>query len=355
MCLTDLYHSLDPTLPGTSCNNPTVARAKVSDIRETETSSSVPQDPPALQTASTEVSWMSLAVEKTKGLQQLLARRLPRDITGTQTTRVQTQAQPPQQTEVQTSAQVQAVKLQQSSTVTLQAVNQAPTAAVKAARVQGSCPAHTVKASLVPLQQKTAASALVKLFPESQTSPQTTESQTQSGPTHCSSHPLDQNKPWTTQSFFQISKQTEISSPLARESATQSSAPSSLSSGQNATQQPPWSIRGLQPTNQLKSTASVSTTSVTTAPPSPVSVLGRDKDKEVIVQENISTPLAKRALRDRPGSERAAFLHKRAEWTTVTATTEVCFYEQEQPIIPEFSFSKTKNLLNVSFSLPMLQ
>lgn len=48
---------------------------------EVETALAVPPEPqPVPQTASSEVSWVSMAMEKTRSLQQLFTSRFPRDL-----------------------------------------------------------------------------------------------------------------------------------------------------------------------------------------------------------------------------------------------------------------------------------
>uniref|UniRef100_A0AAQ4Q5P5 DUF4592 domain-containing protein n=1 Tax=Gasterosteus aculeatus aculeatus TaxID=481459 RepID=A0AAQ4Q5P5_GASAC len=128
----------------------TEVQTSSSNLREVETS--VQELQPAPQTTSSEVSWISMAMEKTRSLQQLFTNRLPRDFTG-----VQTAARPQAQTETPTGAQeqTQPVKLQQSTT-TIEGANQSRTDAVKAEKVQSGSQTEAVKPSpALAVQQKT--------------------------------------------------------------------------------------------------------------------------------------------------------------------------------------------------------
>lgn len=271
-----------------------------SNLKEVETAVAAPQEPqPAPQTASSEVSWMSLAMEKTRSLQQLFTSRFPRDFTGVQTAAARPQAQ----TETPTGAQTQTVKTQQSTTQP-EAANQPSTDAVKA-----ESKAQTVKPSLVAAQQKTSLQSNTSREP--QTLRQTSEPQSASQP---ASHPAVQTNPWTTQSPLHSATLTETS----QGSVTQSLAQSYLSSGQ---QQPAWSNRSLHPVNQLKSTT-VSTTP--SAPPPPVSASGRGEREAAVQEKEGSSQSGRRAGWAGSVSEKAAFLEKRAEWTTAPGTKGVC-------------------------------
>ncbi|XP_054471851.1 uncharacterized protein cracdla [Anoplopoma fimbria] len=316
LCLTKLFHSLDPTPSGFSLpvkhntlptSNPHTMAPEVkttsSNLKEVETAVQEPQ--PAPQTASAEVSWMSLAMEKTRSLQQLFSSRFPRDFTA-----VQTEARPQAQvqTETLTAAQVQTqtVKLQQSTTP-IEAANQPSTDAVKAETVQSRIQAQTGKPSLMAVQQKTP-----PLQSNTSREPQTLK-QTSEPPfaSQSASHPAVQTSPYIPYTLHSSTK-TETSSQFAQGNATQSLAQFYLSSGQ---QQPPWSGRGPHPANQLKSTNSVSTTTSVSSPP-PVSALGR-REGEATMQEKEGASLSgRRAVRAGSVSGKAAFLEKRAEWTT---------------------------------------
>uniref|UniRef100_A0A3Q1G1V4 KIAA1211 like n=1 Tax=Acanthochromis polyacanthus TaxID=80966 RepID=A0A3Q1G1V4_9TELE len=231
-----------------------------SDPREAETAPQEPQ--PAPQTATSEVSWMSLAMEKTRSLQQLFTSRFPRDFTGMQTaSRPQAQAPPANPTE--TSAQIQTVKIQEGSTQ-LEAANQ-PSAEAALSRSQ----AQTVRSPPVEAQQKATS--------------------------------------WTTPSPVHVPLQTE---PTPQFTSQPSLAQSYLSSGQ---QQLSWSSRG--PATQLRSTAETLTPAVTSpaAPPS-VDSLGTGEEDPTGKNEAPSLSV-RRAVWSGSISDRAVFLEKRAEWT----------------------------------------
>ncbi|XP_031725491.1 acrosomal protein KIAA1210 [Anarrhichthys ocellatus] len=288
----------------------TATEVKTTSSSPKEVEPSVQEPQPAPQTASSEVSWMSLAMLKTRSLQQLFTSRFPRDLTGAQTAaRPQAQVQ----AEAPTGAQAQTVKLQQSTTP-IEAANQPSTDAVKAETVQRSrSQEQSVKPLLMAAQQKTPP-VQSSTSREPQTLNQIVEPQS-------ASHPAVQNNPWTTQSPSHSSTQTETSSQFAQGSVTQSLAQFYLSSGQ---QQPPWSSRGVHTANQLKSTNSVCTTSSVSSPP-PGSALGRG-EREATMQEKEGAPLsARRAVWG--GSvgvgEKASLLEKRAEWTTPPGTKGV--------------------------------
>ncbi|XP_038576775.1 CRACD-like protein isoform X1 [Micropterus salmoides] len=298
---------------------PTEVQTNSSKPKEVETSLAAPQEPKSdPQTSSSEVSWMSLAMEKTRSLQQLFTSRFPRDFTGGQTA-ARPQAQTTNQTDATTGeqTQTQTVKVQQSATP-LEAANQPSTDAAKAETVPSRSQAQTFKPSLMGVQQKMSMASPVQsnTSREAQTSKESNEPQ--SIPNTAQSTSVQTNAR-TIQSPMHSYPQTEISSQFAQGSVTQSLAQSYLSSGQ---QQPPWSNRGLHPTNQLKSTTSVSSPSSATAPP-PVSALGRG-EREAIMQEKEGASLSgRRAVWAGSISEKAAFLEKRAEWTAPPGTKGV--------------------------------
>ncbi|XP_051261033.1 uncharacterized protein cracdla isoform X2 [Dicentrarchus labrax] len=278
---------------------PTEVQTTSSNTKEAEVVLSAPHEPqPAPQTASSEVSWMSLAMEKTRNLQQLFTSRFPRDFTGMQAAaRPQAQVQTMNPTETVTGAQIQTqtVKIQQSASP-VEVANQTSTDVVKAETVKSRCQAQAVKPSLVAVQQKTSAASPVQsnTSREPQTSKQCNEPQPHTGTTQSASQSaFVQTNTRTTQSPLHSSVQTETSSQFGQGSVTQSLAQSYLSSGQ---QQPLWSNRGPPPASQLKSTTSaltsVSTISSATAPP-PVSALGRG-EREAPVQEKEGAALSGR-------------------------------------------------------------
>ncbi|CAB1458719.1 unnamed protein product [Pleuronectes platessa] len=317
---------LKNTIPSTGNSSITSAevRATSSDAGEVGTAPSVPQEPQfAPAPASSELSWMSLAMEKTRTLQHLFTSRFPRDFTGAQTVaRPQAQVQPTTQTETQIA------EVQQGSTPS-QAANLPSSYTVKTATVQSTSQAQAVKPSLVSVQQNptTVATGLSETPKEAQTSKQTNESQshpsiTQSA-SQCLSHPPVQTKPWTPQFPLRSSTQADTSSQFAlKGSAIHSLAQSS--SSQQATSQPPaWTNRGVQPTNPLKTTASVSTTTSITAPLPPVSALGKGERDANVQEKEGPSPIGRRAVLGGSVSKRAAFLEKTSEWVTPAGAKEV--------------------------------
>ncbi|XP_070832821.1 CRACD-like protein isoform X2 [Chaetodon trifascialis] len=309
--------------PPTTCDlhiMPTEVQTTSSNPKEVETTFAAPQEPqPVHQPAPSEVSWMSLAMEKTRSLQQLFTIRFPRDFTGVQSAaRPQAQVQTATQTETLTGAQIQTqtVKIQESTT-SLEAANQPSTDAVKTETAQIRSLAQTVKPTLMVVQQKTST-----VFPvqsntsrEPQASKQTSEPQSHPNTTQ----PASQSVPVQANPATSQSPSAQTSPQLAQGSATQSLAQSYLSSGQ---QQPPWSNRGLQLKSATPAPTSVSTTSSATAPP-PVSASGRE-EREASMQEKESASLSgRRAVWAGSVSEKAAFLEKRAEWANPPGTKGV--------------------------------
>ncbi|XP_010771159.1 uncharacterized protein KIAA1211-like isoform X2 [Notothenia coriiceps] len=271
-----------------------------SNLKEVEAVVPAPQEPqPAPPTASSEVSWMSLAMEKTRSIQQLFTNRFPRDFTGGQTA-----PGPQAQTEVQsgTQAQTQTVKIQQSTTP-LEAANQPPTEAETGRR--GS-DAQTGKPSLISAQQKISP-VQSNTCTDPLTAKQTSEPQS-------ASHPAVQTR--TAQSPLHSSAQTDTSSQLTQGNVTQSLAQSYLSSVQG---QPSWSNRGLNAANQLKSTSVF--TSASASPP--VSALGKGEKETTVQEKEGPSQSGRRAVWAGAVSEKAAFLEKRAEWTTPPGTKGV--------------------------------
>lgn len=344
MCLTELCHSSDPAPSGFSLPvkhdppstydphiKPTDAQTTCSNSKEVETALVEPKPAPqaAPQTAPSEVSWMSLAMEKTRSLQQLFTSRFPRDFTGTQAAaRPQAQAQTTNQTEAPTAAQMQTQSLKaQQSTTPPEAAN--PPSA-DAAKAESRSQAHTVRPSLVLVQQKTSTTSPVQSNPSREAQPSKETSEPQSHPTAAqSASPSVQTNPRTTQTPVQFSL-TGTSSQSAQGSVTQSLAQSYLSSGQQQQQQqPPWSSRtGLHSANQLKSTTSapspVSTSSSATPSSPAVSASGRGEKEAAVQEKQGALQSGTRPVWAGSVSERAAFLEKRAEWTTTPGTKGVC-------------------------------
>ncbi|XP_074551056.1 uncharacterized protein cracdla isoform X2 [Halichoeres trimaculatus] len=279
-------------------------------LKEGEIIPAAPQEPaPTPQSASAEVSWMSLAMEKTKSIQQLF-NRFPRDFSGAPP-RPQGQA-PPASPAVQT--QTQTVKVQQS-TMPLEATKQPPADAARAETAQSKSQTQAVKPSLVAVQQKTSSAPPVKANTpkEPPTSKQSSQPQLNAAP---SASAVKTNPSAAQSPLLSAAKTTTTTSPSAQGGATQSLAQSYLSSAQQQQQQqqqqPPWSSRAPQQVNQLKSTTPTPASPTSPAPPAPESA---PEEKETAEQEKESAPLSV--------SQRAAFLEKRAERITPAATKPV--------------------------------
>ncbi|CAJ1079668.1 proteoglycan 4 [Xyrichtys novacula] len=391
----------DQTLPGISspvkktppsADSPRIMPTEVQTVAKVETSSfnlidtesipAAPQEPPpSPHSSSSDVSWMSLAMEKTKSFQQLFT-RFPRDFSGT-APRPQAQVPPVSQAPTQSVVQVhaQTLKMQQNM-APLEAPKQPPADAVKADTVQSKGQVQIVKPSSVAVQQKTSMTSPVKSqplrepFPLKQTSQfqpplnttpsaphqtlkttaqsplhSATKTQTPSQPiqpplhsaikTQTPSQPVQpslhsatkisipsqpiqppvqsatkiQTPSQPTQPPSQSATKTLIS-PFAKGGTTQSLAQSYLSSGQQQQQQPPWSNRALQSTNQFKSTTPAPS-SVPAAPSaaSPAPDSAPEEKKETTVQEKEPAPVSV--------SQRAAFLEKRTERISPPATKGV--------------------------------
>ncbi|KAM7380332.1 hypothetical protein PAMP_003636 [Pampus punctatissimus] len=261
--------------------------------KEVETALTTSQEPqPAPQTTTSGVSWMSLAMEKTRSIQNLFTSRFPRQAAA----QPQVQTRPTNQTETSTGAQIhtQTVKLQQSTTPLL-AANQSLTDIATAEAVQSRGQSQTVKSAVMPtVQQKTLTSSpgQSNATKEQQTSKQVNEPQlsTAQPVSHSVSHLM-----WTTQqSPLRSNSKTDTTPQFAQANAT----------------------RDLQTPNQPKSTTSaptlVSTTS-TVAAPSPVSASEKESP----------SLLGERAVWAGSISEKAAFLEKRTEWTNLPGTKGV--------------------------------
>ncbi|XP_029937474.1 cancer-related regulator of actin dynamics [Myripristis murdjan] len=317
--------------------------------KDINTAPSGPQEPQtAPQTAPSEVSWMSLAMEKTRSLQQLFTSRLPRDFTGMQTAaRPQAQVQPTNQgqavtqshlqkvmqseTQTETQIQAQTVKTQQSKPQLQTLIETA-----KPPMIQSASPAQTAKPSLTTVQQRISSLSTNQLYTskvsqvskqpnELSSQPNTTQPLTQSG-LNSASHPPIHTNLWTTQSPLRSSPQMEATPPHAQAAATQSLAKSHLSSGQHPTpQQPPWNNRGLHSASQPKAITtaqasfSVSSPSPASAP-TPLSAAG-GRERTATFQGKEGPSLSeRRAVWSGPVGEKAAFLEKRTEWTAPSGT-----------------------------------
>ncbi|XP_041662308.1 proteoglycan 4 [Cheilinus undulatus] len=164
------------------------------------------EPPPPPQSASSEVSWMSLAMEKTKSIQQLFT-RFPRDLTGA-APRPQAQSQPTCPAPTPAVVQTQTVKMQQSaaqpeatkqqqSTAPVEAAKQVPADAVKAETAQSTSQTQAVKPSVVAAQQRASISSPIISNTSREPLPSKQTSQPQPQPT--TTHPAVKTNPMTTQ------------------------------------------------------------------------------------------------------------------------------------------------------------
>ncbi|KAM9342279.1 uncharacterized protein cracdla [Pholidichthys leucotaenia] len=272
--------------------------------KEAETVSKQPQ--PAPQRTSSEVSWMALAMEKTRSLQQLFTSKFPRDLTGSVQTNAQSTRRPQaqvQQTETTTGTQTQtlAVRMQQCAaqwqcanqpeTVQSTSTSQAPTLVNVTPKAS---PAHSNASKETQPSKKT----------EDHTKPNVTQSVS-----HPASHLVTETITRTTKSPSPSSLQAQSISQVAQGSSTQSLAQSYLSSNR---QDPSRTNRGLKPTTSAQ--IPVSAASSDTVPPSG-SAQGKGEGDATAQKDNLPFS-TRRAIRTGSVSEKAAFLEKRAEWTT---------------------------------------
>ncbi|XP_024141975.1 CRACD-like protein isoform X1 [Oryzias melastigma] len=278
---------------------------------------------PSPQTSSSsEVSWISLAMEKTRTIQQLFTSRLSRDsgaqpqptaqsetMSGQQNPTVSSSANQPtadkkaarevsstrflrdvvDQTEIKIVPETQSetLKCQQHPT---QTPNQSLSDTVREETLETS-----VKPSIVVKRQKIASPALSHTSRESHSFKQTKEDLIDTS-LHTSQSPspsaLPAN-PWATLSPLRSASQTVSSShpePPAQTSVQQ--------------QQTPWSI-------PLKSTTAAQTPA-SAAPPTD----SESEEKESPVQKEAPSLSVRRAVWTGSASDRAVFLEKRAAWTT---------------------------------------
>ncbi|KAM8856708.1 uncharacterized protein cracdla isoform 2-T4 [Spinachia spinachia] len=302
-CSLPVKHAMLPT-----DNPPTMAtevQTTPSNLKEEEASAQELQQAP--QTNSSEVSWMSMAMEKTRTLQQLFTNRFPRDLTGVQTAarpQAQVQAEAPTGAHEQTPT----VKLQ-ASTTTIEGANRSRTDAVKAETAPSGSPTQAVKPP--------PASAVQQKTPPLQSS--TSREPQALNPTGEPAFPAQSVKsnPWTTQSPSHPSTTPQTSAPAAQEAGTL--AQFYLSSGQ---QQPPWCSRGAHTANQLHSTNSHCITSSASSQPC-VSASGREERDAPTQEKDVASLSGRRAVWAGSADEKASFLEKRAEWTTPLGTKGV--------------------------------
>lgn len=223
------------------------------------------------QATSTEVSWMTMAMLKTRSLQSLFTSKFPRDLTGTQTAarsqKVQTtnQAQGDAQAEcIKNTAQPlsDAVKTEQSKTQAQTVKQSLPAATAQQQRTPNTFPVKADTSKEAPISK-------------------TTEMESQTTSAEPSPQSVTQNTNiWTSQSPLRSVRQVE--------SASQSS---SLSS-----QQPPWSARSLR------------STGLASAPSS--------QDAGADSENSRANKDEGKLVRASSVSKKAAFLERQSEWTS---------------------------------------
>ncbi|XP_034042726.1 LOW QUALITY PROTEIN: acrosomal protein KIAA1210 [Thalassophryne amazonica] len=303
----------------------------IAEMQEPSTSpkemGNTPQEPQsAPKTVSSEVSWMNLAMEKTRSLQQLFTSRFPRETAYRPQMQSQLPSQEQSESHSQTAMQPEVPAGTQRQMWTVKTPkkcfnsacpNAFTTNAVKPSITQSRSLEQSVKP---PVQQKTSVTSNSQSSTSGQTqvandppvSPSTSQSMLQ---------PLSHTKIQTAQSA-----QTETVSPPAHGPGTQSLTEPQPPSDQQATpQQPPWCNRGLHLASQLKSTTSTlsSTSTVTSASAqSPVSGL-ENEDRAAAMQEQEGRSLSvRRTVWAGSRDEELLFLERRAEWITPPVTKE---------------------------------
>lgn len=239
---------------------------------------------------------MSLALEKTRSLQQLFVGRFPRDLTGVQ-------ARPRAHVHVMNQTEAPAVGQLQTGFTSHDATNHPSMEASKAETQQSRSPAQTVKPKMSPPSAA-----------DQQTSKNTAQPASVWAYPHTAPSPLS-------------SVQAETSPQSAQMSVAQSLGKFYLSSCQQQQHpSPTWSNRGQvasKCTTSAPSTVSASSP-VTDSPRVSASVRG---EREELTEEKVSASVSRRqAIRLESVSMKAAFLEKQAHWTTLSGTTVCTFY-----------------------------
>uniref|UniRef100_A0A8C7YXJ4 DUF4592 domain-containing protein n=1 Tax=Oryzias sinensis TaxID=183150 RepID=A0A8C7YXJ4_9TELE len=346
-----IKHNIPPT---DNLNSPNTVQTSSSSVKETE-----PQ--PAPQTSSTEVSWMSLAMEKTRTIQQLFTSRLSRD-SGARTqpqSTVQTEATSGMQTQKETTSGQQNPIVPSATNLTIadkKAVGEPSSSTFlrdvqSTARPQGQSVDHTetrivpqsqnetvtcqqhptqtpnqplsdtaweesvqtletsLKPSIVVKRQKMTSPALSHISRESYSFKQTKEDQSQLNPSLHTSQSVSpsalQTNPWMSLSPLRSASQTVSSSHSG-----QVNAPEPLAQASVQHQLAPWSN---PPAGQLKSTTAAQTPTPAGPPADSASESG---EKEPPTQKDVPSLSVRRAVWTGSASDRAVFLEKRAAWTT---------------------------------------
>lgn len=249
-------------------------------------------------------------MEKTRSLQQLLTSRFQRDFTGTQTA-----AQPKSLEETMTGSQVkvQAVKIQQSTT-------QPSSDIVKEESVQSNSQEEAVKPSTAATQKKMMQSSQIESNSPRHSKIFRQRSQSQTQPNRAQSDA--QTIPRTTHPPSPSSPPIGNTSPFTKGYAPQLVPQSHPSSVQ---QQTPWTSRGFQPVTQLKHVppALESEPEVTSAVVPTLESAQERREREVSVPKESPSLVSKRVLWTGSMADRAAFMEKRAEWSTPPSLKEV--------------------------------
>ncbi|XP_054887855.1 capping protein-inhibiting regulator of actin dynamics isoform X2 [Poeciliopsis prolifica] len=253
---------------------------------------------PSPQASSSDLSWMVLAMEKTRSLQHLLTSRFQRDFTSTQTgVRPKSQEEPIAGPQVQN----QTGKIQQSTP-------QLSSDKMKEESVQSSGQEQAAKPSTPASQKK-----LTTQF-ESCSSRASPISRQMSQPNRAQSD--NQAIPRTTHSPSPSSPLIGNTSPFTftRRNVPQLLAQSYQSSPQ---QQTCWTSQGLQPATQLKHAPSTlePEPAVTSAASPTLDFALERREKESSVPKESSSLVSKRVLWTGSAADRVAFMEKRAEWT----------------------------------------
>ncbi|XP_029696574.1 cancer-related regulator of actin dynamics isoform X2 [Takifugu rubripes] len=261
-----------------------------SKLKEAET---CPQEPqPTAPTAPPEVSWMSLAMEKTRSLQQLFAGRFPRDLTGVQ-------ARPQTHVHVMNTTEAPAGEQLQTSSTSHDATNHPSMEAGQAETQQSRNSAQAVKPKMSPL-----------LAADQQTNKchsQPNTAQPTSQPASVWAHPHTTPSPLS-------SVQAETSPQSAQTSVAQSLAQFYLSSGQKQHPSPTWSDRGQVTSKCPSAPASASASSSVRASPL-VSASVRGEKEESMQEKGNASVSGRQAIWSGSVGMKAAFLEKQAQWT----------------------------------------
>ncbi|XP_028292625.1 uncharacterized protein KIAA1211 homolog [Gouania willdenowi] len=297
----DLPHPVRQNAPVTEDPHATPTTVPMTFLTSKEAASTLKSQDPPPAPQTTEVSWMSLAIEKTRSLQQLVTRRFPREFTGTQTAgRTQAQVQSTGQTDE--ALTVEGVKPQQS------VLNQQSADTVKAEKPPSTSQMQTVKS--FPVKISTASPVLSNTPGEAKTIKPTTEEQSQASTAQSISQPAS-HPPVQTNPRTNLPPQRTL---VQAETAVHSTQPQSFLNQQ----QPAWRF------NSLKLTASGPTSSLVSQAVVPSSVTALEKGERDASGPNEAPPISiRKAVWSGSVNERAAFLERHAEWTSSSGPSGV--------------------------------